>query len=59
VALSDKQKEFVLGLSRNPKSLQHQARLFLRQYMGKKLPKCAKELGLPRMLVHYLLFEVS
>jgi len=58
-ALSSSQKEYVLSLSRNPRSLKHQTRIFLRQQLGKELPKCVDKLDLPRILVQYLLFEIS
>lgn len=58
-ALSSEQKEFLLQLSRNPYSLQHQTRLFLRRLLGKQLPLIVDHLGLPRILTHMLLFEIS
>lgn len=58
-ALSAEQKEYLLHLSRNPKTLQHQTRLFVRKMLGKQLPLIVDQLGLPRILMHMLLFEIS
>ncbi|CAL8079096.1 unnamed protein product [Orchesella dallaii] len=58
-ALSAEQKEYLLHLSRNPNSLQHQTRLTLRKLLGKRLPLIVNELDLPKILVHMLLFEIS
>ena len=58
-ALSAQQKEVALSLSRNPKSLKHQVRLFLRNLFGRKLPHVVDQLGLPRVLQSYIQFESS
>ncbi|OXA38081.1 Ankyrin-2 [Folsomia candida] len=57
-ALSAEQKTHVLTLSKTPLSLKHQARLYLRDTLGKKLPYVMSELGLPKVLVKYVLFEI-
>lgn len=58
-ALTAEQKESLLNLSRNPKTLQHQTRISLRRLLGKKLPLIVDHLGLPTILKHMLLFEIS
>ncbi|XP_049793661.1 ankyrin repeat and SOCS box protein 14-like [Schistocerca nitens] len=56
-ALTEEQKEFLISLARSPLPLLSQARLFLRRWLGKRLPEVVPQLPLPSVLVGYLLYE--
>lgn len=57
--LSDEQKQILVELARQPLSLRNQARLFLRQYLGRKLPYVAPHLPIPTVLIKFLMYEHS
>lgn len=57
--LLEDQKEVLLQLAKEPLSLRHQSRLFLRRFLAKKGPLVVQQLPIPVMLHRYLLFEFS
>ncbi|XP_066991443.2 ankyrin repeat domain-containing protein 65 [Anabrus simplex] len=57
--LVDDQKDLLMQLARQPLSLRHQARLFLRRFLGKRAPQVVHQLPIPIILHRYLLFEFS
>ena len=58
-SFSSELRSIALDKSRNPSSLQHQCRLYLRKYLGTRLPGRIEELELPPTLASYLLFEFN
>lgn len=57
--LTQEQKNVLMEYSRQPLSLRHQARLFIRRFLGKKGPNIIPELPIPIVLHEYLLYYFS
>lgn len=57
--LTEEQKQVLVEASMQPLTLRHQMRLFLRRYLGKKLPALVEQLPLPTILHRYLTYEFS
>ena len=58
-SLTTELKSIALDKSKNPSTLKHQSRLFIRKILGHKVPGCMDELFLPQTLAQYLLFEID
>ncbi|KAK7791171.1 hypothetical protein R5R35_005380 [Gryllus longicercus] len=58
-ALNQDQKDILVELAKQPLSLQHQARLFIRRFLGKKGPLIIPQLRIPVILHQYLMYNFS